>query len=186
MRFGERHVNVVAQFEANHLTRQNFRARTELNKLDLAFGVVENSSECVVHELELRLIEPECHRKFQLFRHAAFDERVMKLAIVIQVARIAINRLLKITDHREMTGPRSLMSILSPGGWTRCGEKPLATRTHRPRHFKQNKKLLRICVLSFVENDAIMFATNSLRHLRQPQQFGRERDLVRISYCATT
>src|SRR5436309_14384353 len=168
MRFGERHVNVVAQFEANHLTRQNFRARTELNKLDLAFGVLENSSECVVHELELRLIEPECHRKFQLFRHAAFDERVMKLAIVIQVARIAINRLLKITDHREMTGPRSLMSILSPGGWTRCGEKPLATRTDRACHFKQKQKLLRMCVLGFVENDEITFEKESLGSVRKP------------------
>ena len=168
------------------MSRQNFRARTELNKLNLTVSVVQNLRECVVHEIDLRLIESECHRERQFFGRTRFDERAMKLAIVIQVARIAINRLLKITDHGEMTGPRSLMSILSAADRTRSGEEPFAARIHRPRHFEQDKKLLRICILSFVEKDPIMFVTNLLRHLRQPQQFGRERDLVRISNRATT
>ena len=87
---------------ADHLSWQDFRARTKLNKLNLAFGVVENFHKRFVHEIELCLVKPERHGKFQLLCRAGFDERVMKRAIMIQVIRIAIDRLLKITDHAEL------------------------------------------------------------------------------------
>ena len=67
---GQRRVNVAAKVEPNYLARQNFRARTELNKLDLAFGIVQNFRECVVYEIELGLIEPEGYGESQFFGRA--------------------------------------------------------------------------------------------------------------------
>src|ERR1700730_226519 len=100
----------------------------------------------------------------------------MKLAILIQISWVAINRLLKIADHAKV-----------PRAWiTAFGLKPLSGSLHRPRDFEQNKKLLGIGVLSFVDNDTIILLTDALRHVRQTQQFGRECDLIRVSDCAAT
>src|SRR5690349_16634235 len=95
----------------------------------------------------------------------------MKLAIMIQIGRIAVDRLLKIADHAEM----------SRAGRIAFGFKPFADGVRRSRDFEQHKKLLRIGALSFIENYAIMFLANPLRHIRQTQQFSREGDLVAIS-----
>ena len=68
--FGQRGVDVVAKLEPNYLARQNLRARTELNKLNLAFSVVQNFRECVVYKIELPVIEPEGYGKLQFFSRA--------------------------------------------------------------------------------------------------------------------
>ena len=117
--FRQRHVNFIAELKSNHLARQDFRTRTQLNKLNLTFAVVQNFRKRVVHEFELRLVEPKRDGELQFFGRSRLDERAMKLAIVIQVRRITINRLLEIADHREMAWPRSLTSILFAAGHTR-------------------------------------------------------------------
>src|SRR5262249_13199274 len=150
LRFGQRQVNVITQLKPDYLSRQDLRARTKLNKLNLAFSVVQNFRKRFVHEIELCLVEPERHGKFQLLCRAGFDDGVMKRAITIQVIRIAIDRLLKITDHAELPWARRIA----------FGLKPLTARFDRPRAFEQNTKLLRICVLSFVEEDAIVLTTD--------------------------
>src|SRR5438874_10322198 len=66
------------------------------------------------------------------------------------------------------------------------GLKPLAGSLHWPRDFEQNKKLLRIRILSFVDNDTIILLTNALRHVWQTQQLGRNCDLIRVSNCAAS
>ena len=176
MRFGQRRVNVVSEFEPNDLPRQNFRTRTELDKFNLTFSVVQNFRECVVHEIQLRLIEPEGYGKCQFFGRSGFDQSSVEFAVVIQIGRIAVDGLLEVADHRETARTRRRLSQF----------EPLTMRFDRPRDFEQNKKLLRIGILSFVDNNAIVFGTNPLRHFRQTQQAGRERDLVRISDRATS
>ena len=68
--FGLRRVNVAAKVEPNYLARQNFLARTELNKLDLAFSIGQNFRECVVYKIELGLIEPKRYGESQFFGRA--------------------------------------------------------------------------------------------------------------------
>src|SRR5437879_11980625 len=104
----------------------------------------------------------------------------MQLPIMREVARIAVNRLLKIPDHREMTWSRSChagavrrrrrLSIL----------EPFARHGRRPRDFEKNKELLRIGVLSLVENDPVIFFTNTLCDIWQTERFGGERNLIGI------
>ena len=65
--FSQRRVNIVAKLEPNYLARQNFGSRTELNKLNLAFNIVQDFREYVVHEIELGLIEPKSYGEFQFF-----------------------------------------------------------------------------------------------------------------------
>src|SRR4030095_10164311 len=100
----------------------------------------------------------------------------MKLAIVIQLGWVAINRLLKIGEHAEVPRAWIIAFVL----------KQLAGSLYGPRDFEQNKKLLWIGVLSFVDNDTIILLTNALRHVRQTQQFGRGCDLIRVSDCAAS
>src|SRR5207244_2821546 len=178
--FGQLKIDIVAQLESDYLARQNFRTRTELDKLHLAFGVVQNFCERVVDEAKLGAIEAKRDREFQFLRRASVDQRLMKLPIMREVARIAVNRLLKITDHREMTCLRSChagavrrrrrLSIL----------EPFARRVRRPRDFEKNKELLRIGVLSLVENDPVILFTNTLCDVWQTEQFSSERDLIGI------
>src|SRR6266404_339900 len=59
--------------------------------------------------------------------------------------------------------------------------KPFTRRVRRPRDFEKNKELLRIGVLSLIENDAVIFFTNTLRDIWQTEQFGGERDLIGVS-----
>jgi len=165
--FGQRRVNVVAELEANYLARQNFRARTELNKLNLPPRIVQNFRECVVHEIELHLIEPKGYGEFQFFGRAGCDQISMKLAIVIQITWVAINRLLKIADHAEVPEAGTCRAVAARRRVIAFGFKPFAGSVYRPRNFEQNKKLLWIGVLSFVENDTIVlpmrFATSGRR-----------------------
>src|SRR5215813_10663306 len=94
----------------------------------------------------------------------------MKRAVVIQVIRVAIDRLLKIADHAEMAWARGL----------EFGVKPFSPRFNRPRGFEQDKKLLRSCVLGLVKKHPIIPATDLLRDVAKAQQFGCELDLIRI------
>src|SRR5437899_8148197 len=141
--FGQLKIDIVTQFESNYLAGQNLRARAELDQFHLAFGVVEDFSKRVVDEIELSAIQTKRDREFQFLRRASADQRLMKLSIMREVARIAVNRLLKIADHREMTRSRWCFPIFKP--FAGCGG--------RPRNFEKNKELLRIGVLSLVEND---------------------------------
>src|SRR5437879_4031323 len=104
----------------------------------------------------------------------------MKLPIMREVARIAVNRLLKITDHREMTRSRSCHA--GAARRRRCFSifKPFTRRVRRPRDFEKNKELLRIGVLSLIENDAVIVFTNTLRDIWQTERFGSERNLIGI------
>src|SRR2546428_8149078 len=58
--------------------------------------------------------------------------------------------------------------------------KPFARRVRLPRDFEKNKELLRIGVLSLVENDPVIFFTNTLCDVWQTEQFSGERDLIGI------
>ena len=48
------------------------------------------------------------------------------------------------------------------------------------RDLQQHKKLLRISVLRFVENDAVIIFANAAHYLWKPREFSSERDLVGI------
>ena len=94
----------------------------------------------------------------------------MQLPVVCEIGRILIDRLLEIADHSEMAGSRRRLS-LSP---------PLIGRLDGTRDLEEHKKLLRVGVLRFVENDAVILFANSLGKLRPPHQLHCERDLVGI------
>src|SRR4029077_16194042 len=170
LRFGQLKIDIGAELESDHLPRQNVQARTELNKFNLVLRVVENLRERLVHELELGAIETKRDREFQFFRRASLDQCPMQLAIMIEIARIAVNRLLKIAADVEMAGPRRI-------GF---GLEPLGRRIRRPRDFEKDKELLRVGVLSLIENDAVILFANALRDVWQTEQFGGERDLIGI------
>src|SRR5438094_8813711 len=110
----------------------------------------------------------------------------MKRAILIQISWIAINRLLKIADHAKVPRAWTCRAVAGRRWVIEFGLKPVTGSLHRPRDFEQNKKLLRIRILSFVENHAMIFLTNALRHVRQTQQFGCECDLIQVSDCAAS
>ena len=110
----------------------------------------------------------------------------MKLAILIQISWVAINRLLKIADHAKVPRAWTCRAVAGRRRAIAFGLKPLAGSLHWPRDFEQNKKLLRIRILSFVDNDTIILLTNALRHVWQTQQFGRNCDLIRVSNCAAS
>src|SRR5262245_21732491 len=71
-----------------------------------------------------------------------------------------------------MTGSRSL-----EGRWIFY---PSAGRLGVARDLQQYKELLRISVLSFIENDVIIVFANTAHHLRKPHEFASECYLVRI------
>src|SRR5207249_10676603 len=98
----------------------------------------------------------------------------MKLAILIQISWVAINRLLKIADHAKVPRAWTCRAVAGRRRAIAFGLKPLAGSLHWPRDFEQNKKLLRIRILSFVDNDTIILLTNALRHVWQTQQFRSE------------
>src|SRR5207245_11784394 len=130
--FGQLKIDIVTQLESNYLAGQNLRARTELDKFYLAFGVVEDFGKRVVDEIELGAIETKRDREFQFLRRASVDQRLMKLPIMREVARIAVNRLLKIADHRKMTRSRRRFWIF----------KPFASRLRPPAGFGKSKEPL--------------------------------------------
>src|SRR5919108_3167210 len=94
----------------------------------------------------------------------------MKRAIVIQVIRIPIDRLLKIADHAEVAWARGI----------EFGLKPFAPRFNWSRDFEQDKKLLRSCILSLVKEHPIIPATDLLRDVAKAQQFSCELYLIRV------
>src|SRR5262249_21237886 len=75
-----------------------------------------------------------------------------------------------------MAGSRRRLSIL----------QPLAARFEGTRDLDEHKKLLRVGVLSFVEEDTIILFANSLREVWPLQQLHRERDLISISNRAAS
>src|SRR6266566_3927053 len=105
----------------------------------------------------------------------------MKLAILIQITWVAINRLLKIADHAEVSRAWTCRAVAGRRRVLAFGLKPFAGSARRPGDFEQNKKLLRIGILSFIEKNAIILLTNPLHHVWETQQFGRQRDLIVIS-----
>src|SRR5438445_12554231 len=107
----------------------------------------------------------------------------MKLAILIQISWVAINRLLKIADHAKVPRAWTCRAVAGRRRAIAFGLKPLAGSLHWPRAFEHDKKLLRLLILSFVDNDTIILLTNALRHGRQTQQFARDRDLIGASNC---
>src|SRR6266567_1748977 len=94
----------------------------------------------------------------------------MNSSVIIQVRPLPVNRLLEITDHAEVAGPRTQMSIL----------QPKVTRCRWARRFQQHGKLQRLSVLRLVENDTKVFFANPLRGDRMLQQLFRERDLISV------
>src|SRR2546430_9894369 len=94
----------------------------------------------------------------------------MNSSVIIQVRPLPVNRLLEIADHAEMARPRTQMSIL----------QPKAFRFRRARRFQQHRKLQRLSVLRFVENDTKAFFADPLCGDRMLQQLFRERDLISV------
>ena len=92
-----------------------------------------------------------------------------------EIGRLAIDGLLEVADHAEVARLRRRLSILHETA--RC--------FRWSRDFDKHKKLLRICVLRFVEQDAMIIFANAPRDVRQPHQLARERDLVRVRNRAT-
>src|ERR1043166_389667 len=90
---------VFSDLEPDHLAGQNIWARTELNEFNLPFGVVENVRERGVHEIELRPIEAERDRELEFLSCSRCHERFVQFAIMREVLRVAVNRLLKIAHH---------------------------------------------------------------------------------------
>src|SRR4029079_16200515 len=93
---------------------------------------------------------------------------MMNGPVIIQISAVAINRLLKIADHAEMTGP-----------W-RCsfGLQPKASRIRWTSYFGENRKLGGICVLCFVQNDVEVFLAQSTGSGGMLQQFVCKGDLI--------
>src|SRR5881396_2693100 len=104
----------------------------------------------------------------------------MKLAILIQITWVAINRLLKIADHAEVSRAWTCRAVAGRRRVIAFGLNPFAG-AHGPGDFEQNKKLLGIGILSLIEKNAIILLTNALHHVWETQQFGRQRDLILIS-----
>src|SRR4029453_5837731 len=75
-----------------------------------------------------------------------------------------------------MTGSRTRLSI----------SQPLIGRLDGTRDLDEHKKLLRVGVLSFVEDDTIILFANSSGQLWQSQQLCCQRDLIGISNCAAS
>src|SRR6266545_368052 len=75
-----------------------------------------------------------------------------------------------------MAGSRRRLSI----------SQPLIGCLDGTRDLDEHKKLLRVGVLSFVEDDTIILFANSLGQLWQSQQLCCERDLIGISNCAAS
>src|SRR6266536_151891 len=59
--------------------------------------------------------------------------------------------------------------------------RPCIDGLGRACDFQQNKELLRVGVLSFIENDAIIFLANPFGDIGLTHQLGGERHLVRVS-----
>src|SRR5262245_58320215 len=71
-----------------------------------------------------------------------------------------------------MTGSRS--------SCTHCIFHPNAGRFHGARDLQKYKELLRISVLSFIENDAVIIFADALHYIRKPHEIFGERHLVRV------
>ena len=67
-----------------------------------------------------------------------------------KIGAVAVNRLLKIADHAEVPGP----------GTVGFGLEPIAGRLRWAGQFEQKRKLSRIGVLGFVEDDTKRFFPN--------------------------
>src|SRR5260370_7577435 len=102
----------------------------------------------------------------------------MKLAIVIQITWVAINRLLKIADRAKVSWAWTCRAVAGRRRAIAFGLKPFAGSAHGPGDFEQNKKLLGIGILSLIEKNAIILLTNALHHVWETQQFARERALI--------
>ena len=81
---------------------------------------------------------------------ARFNQRFVDAPIFGKIGAVAIDRLLKITDHAKVTG----------AGRIRLGLEPIASGIRRARQFKQKRKLSRIGILRFVEDDTKRFFPN--------------------------
>src|SRR4030095_11882166 len=75
-----------------------------------------------------------------------------------------------------MAGSRRRLSI----------SQPLIAGFHGTRDLDEHKKLLRVGVLSFVEDATIILSANSLGELWHSHQLRCERDLIGISNCAAS
>src|SRR5207248_725929 len=112
--------------------------------LDLVFLVVEEKRKSGVNEIDLSLIEAESYRKLERFAGAAFYQGVVNAPILSEIRAVAEDRLLKIAHHAEVTGARRIGLRV----------EPVTTCSGGPGNLQQDRELLRISVLRFVENDA--------------------------------
>ena len=119
------------------MSRQNLRPRIELDECDLLLPVVQNFPKRFVHEIELGGIEPERDRKLEGLGRAFFDQCFVDSPIFGKIGTVTVNRLLKIADHAEVARAGSIGFGL-----------------------EQKRKLSRIGVLGFVENDTKRFLPN--------------------------
>ena len=90
--------------------------------------------------------------------------------VIFQIGAFAIDGLLEIAHHAEVTGPRRIDARLHPitgrAGWS-C-------------RLQKHRKLRRLGVLRFIENAAKMLRANARSGERVLQQFLRERDLIAV------
>ena len=121
-----------------------------------------------VNELELCSIKPESDREFQLRSRAVFDQGLMQLAIASEIRWNAVDGLLEIANHTKMAGARWLPSFFPP----KTG------RIRRARDLEENQKLLWICILRFVQDDAVVFFADAPDNVGLSDQFNRECHLV--------
>ena len=92
----------------------------------------------------------------------------MNCPIIVQIGPIAIDRLLEIADHAEVTGL-----------WRRgFGLQPTASRIRWTSDFGENRELRGVCVLCFVQDDVEVFFAQTTGGSGMLQQFVREGDLI--------
>ena len=157
--------------QCRDLTGQNGRARVQLDEADLPIRLVKKAGESGVDKVHLGLVEAECDSEFDGFACAGLHERVVDPLILLEISALSEDGLLKIADHAEVAGPRSVGASFQPAslsfGWS--------------GNFQQDGELLRIRVLGFVQDDAKISLANARGRGGLLHQLVRQADLVVVS-----
>ena len=99
----------------------------------------------------------------------------MNGAVIIEIGAVAIDRLLEISHHAEVAGPRRSARWIF---------QPASGGGGRTRDFGQDGKLGGIGVLRFIENDAEVFFADAAGRGGVLHQFVGQRDLIGIGHHA--
>src|SRR5262249_43842655 len=141
-------------------------------KFDLSILIVQNFRKGRVDEIKLCGVQPKRDGKLQFLRSSRSDEQFLQFTIMSEIGWVPIDRLLEIAHHAEMTR--------SGSDWAGWIFEPGAAGFQGSRDFQEHKKLLRIGVLRFVEDNSIVFFANALGYIRKPHQFSCQRNLIGV------